>query len=46
MLNKDNLIEQVMWLLERLSVRQILRVLALANRLFVTDLNTDLKSDV
>lgn len=36
-LNKADLIEQVVWLLERLSVRQILRVLSLANRIFVTD---------
>lgn len=36
-LNKAELIEQVLWLLERLSVRQVLRVLALANRIFVTE---------
>lgn len=36
-LNKADLIDQVVWLLERLSVRQILRVLSLANRIFVTE---------
>lgn len=35
--NKDSLIEQVLWLLKRLSAQQVLRVLALANRIFVTE---------
>lgn len=35
-MNRRDLIEQVVWLLERLDIRSILRVLSLANRLFVT----------
>ncbi len=36
-LNKADLIEQVVWLLEQLTAEELLRVLSLANRLYVTD---------
>ncbi len=36
-LNKNDLIEQVEWLLEQLDTGQVLRVLTLANRIFVTE---------
>ena len=36
-MNKQELIQMVVWLLERLDIPQILRVLSVANRLFVRD---------
>lgn len=36
-MSKHDLIQMVIWLLERLDTRQICRVLSLANRIFVTE---------
>ena len=35
--NNNDLIRQIIWLLERMSRGQILRVLSYANRVFVTE---------
>ena len=36
-MNKQELIQMVVWLLERLDIPQILRVLSVANRIFVRE---------
>lgn len=43
-MKKTDLIEQVVWLLERMPERQVLQVLATANRIFVqTPINLPLQ---